>query len=596
LADVLRSVRGFYITSDRNYSYLGVRGFSRPGDYNARVLLLIDGHRLNDNIFGSALIGTEFPLDVELIDRVEIIRGPSSSLYGTSAFFAVINVITKGGQKFHGVQVSGTGGSLETGRARATFGEEFSNGAGLLLSGSYYKSAGQRRLYYGEFDTPSTNDGIAEHSDSDGSRQLFGTLSHGRFTLQGLYGTRDKRVPTASFDTVFNDPRSGTVETQGYLDLQYQRDVAKGWHLGSRAYYDRYGYDGDYVYENSESAVPATVVNEDFARGNWWGAELKMSKRFSRHQTVAIGSEYRDNVRQDQYNYDRETGVQHLDDQRDSRNWALYVQDELAVNDRLLFNLGLRHDHYDTFGGTTNPRAAMIYSPSQRTTVKLLYGQAFRAPNAYELFWHQDGLAKANPALQPETNRTSELVLEQYVGSRFRLTTTGYFYTVRDLITQQTDPVDDLLVYNNVEAVTAHGLEVELEGKWTHGVEGRVSYTVQDTRNDATDLRLTNSPAHVAHLNLTAPLGSPNLQAGFEVRYLSSRRTLAGNTVGAAIIPNITLFSRRLARGLDLSATIYNLFDETYADPGSEEHRQDSITQNGRTARVRLTISFPRTN
>jgi iron complex outermembrane receptor protein len=65
LADVLRTVRGFYVTYDRNYSYLGVRGFSRPGDYNARILLQVDGHRLNDNVFGSALIGTEFPLDVD---------------------------------------------------------------------------------------------------------------------------------------------------------------------------------------------------------------------------------------------------------------------------------------------------------------------------------------------------------------------------------------------------------------------------------------------------------------------------------------------------------------------------------------------------
>ena len=62
LADVLRSVRGFYVTNDRNYSYLGVRGFSRPGDYNARILLLVDGHRMNDNVFGSALLGTEFAL------------------------------------------------------------------------------------------------------------------------------------------------------------------------------------------------------------------------------------------------------------------------------------------------------------------------------------------------------------------------------------------------------------------------------------------------------------------------------------------------------------------------------------------------------
>jgi iron complex outermembrane receptor protein len=596
LADVLRSVRGFYVTSDRNYSYLGVRGFSRPGDYNARVLLLVDGHRLNDNIFGSALIGTEFPLDVELIDRVEIIRGPSSSLYGTSAFFAVINVITKRGQKIDGLQVSGAGGSLETGRARATYGREFPDGLGMLFSGSYYRSAGQRRLYYPEFDDPSTNAGIAENADSDSSRQLLATLTYGTFTLQGLYGTRDKRVPTASFDTVFDDPRSGTIETQGYVDLQYERGVKAGWHLASRLYYDRYGYDGDYVYENAEGADPPTVVNKDFARGNWWGAELKLSKRFSRRQTVAVGSEFRDNIRQDQYNYDRETGVQHLDDQRSSQNWALYVQDELAITNTLLVNLGLRHDQYDTFGGTTNPRAGVIYNPAPRTALKLLYGQAFRAPNAYELYWHQDGLAKANPALQPETNRTSELVLEQYVGSRFRLAATGYYYNVRDLITQQTDPADDLLVYNNVEAVTAHGLELELEGKWARGIEGRVSYTLQDSRNDDTDQRLTNSPAHLAHLNLSGPLGSSGVFAGLEVRYLSARQTLAGRTVAAAFVPNLTFFKRRLAKNVDISAAVYNLFDTKYADPGSEEHRQDSILQNGRTARIRVTVTLPRTH
>src|SRR4030042_6440423 len=92
LADILRSVRGFYVTNDRNYSYVGCRGFARPGDYNSRVLVLVDGHRINDNVYDSVLVGLEFILDVDLIDRVEIIRGTSSSLYGTAAFFAVINI------------------------------------------------------------------------------------------------------------------------------------------------------------------------------------------------------------------------------------------------------------------------------------------------------------------------------------------------------------------------------------------------------------------------------------------------------------------------------------------------------------------------
>lgn len=92
LADVLRSVRGFYITYDRNYSYVGVRSFARPGDYNSRILVLVDGHRVNDNIFDQASLGTDFPVDVDLIDRVEVIRGPNSSLYLASAFLGVVNV------------------------------------------------------------------------------------------------------------------------------------------------------------------------------------------------------------------------------------------------------------------------------------------------------------------------------------------------------------------------------------------------------------------------------------------------------------------------------------------------------------------------
>ena len=91
LAEVLQSVSGFYADYDRNYTYIGVRGFSRPGDYNSRILILLDGHRMNENIYDGAYVGTEFPLDLALVERVEIARGPSASLYGTNAFFAVVN-------------------------------------------------------------------------------------------------------------------------------------------------------------------------------------------------------------------------------------------------------------------------------------------------------------------------------------------------------------------------------------------------------------------------------------------------------------------------------------------------------------------------
>ncbi len=125
MAEILQSVTGFFVTYDRNYHYLGIRGFNRPGDFNSRLLLLVDGHRLNDNIYDQAGLGTESLIDVDLIERVEVIRGPSSSLYGTNAFLGVINVITKRGRDIRGLELSGELGSWEYYKGRATYGDKF---------------------------------------------------------------------------------------------------------------------------------------------------------------------------------------------------------------------------------------------------------------------------------------------------------------------------------------------------------------------------------------------------------------------------------------------------------------------------------------
>ena len=106
LAEILSAIRGMYIVDDRNYSVLGTRGFALPGDYNSRVLLLVNGHRVNDNVFGQAEVGAEFGLDPAIFERVEIIRGPASSLYGDSAFFTVVNVMTRTGASLGGGSIA----------------------------------------------------------------------------------------------------------------------------------------------------------------------------------------------------------------------------------------------------------------------------------------------------------------------------------------------------------------------------------------------------------------------------------------------------------------------------------------------------------
>ena len=148
LADILRSVRGMYVTDDRNFSYVGTRGFAKPGDYNSRILLLINGHRVNDNIFGQAEIGAEFGLDPAMFDRVEIIRGPASSLYGDSAFFAVVNVITRSGASLNGGSITLEAGTLGTQLVRASAGRGLANGVDVAVSATFARSDGVRRLYF----------------------------------------------------------------------------------------------------------------------------------------------------------------------------------------------------------------------------------------------------------------------------------------------------------------------------------------------------------------------------------------------------------------------------------------------------------------
>ncbi len=585
LADILRSVRSFYVTYDRNYSYVGVRGFGRPGDYNSRILLLIDGHRTNDNIYNQAFVGSEGLIDVDLIDRVEVIRGPGSSLYGSNAFFAVVNVITKRGRDLKGAEVSGEAGSFNTSKGRASYGNKFQNGMEAIVSGTGYDSKGDR-LNYSEYNTPATNNGIADHTDYDKYHSFFTKVSRQDLTFEGAYVSRTKGIPTGAFGTDFNDPGNKTADEYAYIDLKYDHDLGRQTDLTAKAYYDYYRYNGDYIYSG--------VINADWGYGDWCGGELKLSSRFFDVHRVIVGAEYSDNLRQDQKNFDSSPYALYLDDKRRSKIWASYVQDEFTPVKNIIVNAGIRFDHYDTFGGTTNPRLAFIYSPTDKSAVKMLYGSAFRAPNDYELYYSSPTSAppaEANPDLKPEKIKTYELVYERYFGDRFRATAAGYYYKIKDLINQTTDATGNS-VFMNVEEVVARGFELELENKWANGVDGRISYTVQRAEDQLTGEPLTNSPEQLAKLNLIVPVLQEKFFAGIEEQYMSRRKTPAGDYAGSFFVTNLTLFKQHIAKALDVSASIYNLFDKKYGDPVSSDFVQHTIQQDGRSFGVKLTYAF----
>jgi iron complex outermembrane receptor protein len=594
LADLLKSVRGFYVTYDRNYSYVGVRGFGRPGDYNSRILLQIDGHRVNDNVYNGCFVGEEFILDVDLIDRVEIIRGPSSSIYGNSAFFGVINVITRKGRDLGGAEVSASAASLDTYKGRLSYGNIFPNGLEMVVSGSGLYSEGNDTLFYKEYASPVTNNGFSHNSDYENGFKVFTNLSFHDFNLQGAYNSREKGIPTGSFNTDFNDPRNRTDDKYGYADLRYEKSFTNGLALVARLYYDNDRYQGDYIYSNISNNVPYSgVVNNDSDRSDWWGGELLIKKTFLEKHTIILGTEYVDNIHQDQLNYNEQPYTLYLDDRRSSQNWALYGQGEFAVNDAVTLNLGVRWDYFEFFGGTVNPRLAAIYKPISGTILKLLYGTAFRAPSAYELYYNDGGLSsEASTGLKPEKISTYEADYEQYFGEHLNSTVAYYHYDIDNLISQTVDPANSLLVYRNIDKVRTDGVEVELSGKWGNGLEARGSYCYQNAVDVTTNQPLTNSPRHLVKANVIIPLLPEKIFSGIELQYTSKRKTLQNNEDQDFIVTNVTLFGKNLLKGLEFSGSIYNLFDKKYGDPGGAELRQDVIEQDGRTFRIKLTYKF----
>jgi iron complex outermembrane receptor protein len=401
LADVLRSVRGLYTTYDRNYTFLGVRGFGRPTDYNNRVLLMLDGHRLNDNIYDAVGIGTEGVIDLDLVDRIEVIRGPGSALYGTSAFFGVINIITRRGGAIGGVELSTEAGFGNKYSGRATAGWAWADKGDLLVSVSHREHKGQAELYFPEFDTPETGAGRALDMDRDESTTLLVNARAGRVKLQGAFSTRTKAIPTASWGTVFGDPRFSTTDGRAWLDATYERTVGNTLVAG-RAYLDRMGYEGSYPFSQE-------TLNRDSSGGPWFGGEVSASRRLGRRHRLTGGVEQRFNQRQEQDNWD-EPGISYIHDARSSQQSAVFVQDEITLSRRWTATLGARLDWWSDGPGSLRPRAGLVYRTDRDLAVKFLYGEAFRAANVYEMFYTQLG-SRGNPELMPERLGTLQVAV-----------------------------------------------------------------------------------------------------------------------------------------------------------------------------------------
>ena len=586
LADVMRSVRGLYVSEDRNYTYAGARGMQRAGDYNTRFLLLVDGSRINDAVYDQAPVGGEFPLELDLIERIEFVPGPGSSVYGSNALFGVINVITRKSAAAPDGRLAIEAGSFGTRKASVRSAFRSAGGVDLVFGASRYLSEGQD-LYFAEFDTPQDNHGVAAGLDWEHRTRAYASAGAGPFSLSLMHARRVKGIPTASFNQPFNTPGSYTIDQQSYASLTYGEALGAHETVDARLLAGRYESRGDYLYQDGS-------VNVDGSKAAWWSGEVNVvSTRWPGHKVVA-GLDLENNYRLLQFTFDKSPPATILDDRRSARRAGLYIQDEIALAPSRRASLGLRHDRVTGLDGVSSPRAALILQCGEQTTLKLVHGAAFRAPNSYEKYYAYPGPGGqiANPLLRKERVASSELVLVRQLGGDARLTATVFHISASSLVTLQEEAGTGTTRFENAAGLHSRGAELEYERRWRSGALLRASYSQASVHAGATDggAPQTSAPAHLAKLNLALPLGA-GWRSGFEGQFVGRRHGPAG-PVDGYWLANLNLVSGRLAGASEVSLGVYNLFDRAYADPAAPEHRQRSIPQDGRSVRVRLAHAF----
>lgn len=578
LAEALAGVRGTLVADDHAYSYLGPRGLLRPSDYNTHVLVMLDGVRLNDNIYTQGPLGAEFPLDMELVERIEYVPGPGASIYGNNAFLGVVNVITRDGATQSGGEAGIEAGNQGWRRARAG------------LSGSGGNHDWLLSLSHGRRDgTSPYSDGLVSNAtglDGEENTRLYARLGLGDFKISALLARREKADPTAPYDTLIGDSRSRIHDQHGHLSLAWQAELKAGVTANLLADYGDYRFRGDYPGDRTTSD---TDLKRDTTVGRWLNLQARLADRRLASHKLVWGAEWQQDLEKRQHGENANTATPYLDSSPSGHLAGLYIQDEWHLAPDWLLNLGARYDHHSSFGGAFNPRLGLIQRATPRTTLKYLAGTAYRAANAYELYYHDGNVSqKVNPdGLKPERIRTLEFVAEHETASNWLLTGTLFQYRIRDPITQ----IDDggLLMFANQDTLKSSGIGLQAERRWAGGRHLRLSVSRQRSR-DGQGNRVSLSPDLLAKASANLPLGGWNL--GLECHYVGPRQDNLGGEVSGYSIAHLNLIAPRLGSRGELSLRIRNLFDRHYSDPAGDEHTQTSITQAGRSIEARLAWHF----
>jgi len=463
LGDVLNFASvGNFSLDDRRYSLAGGRGLFFFEDFNTRLLVMLNGHTLNEPWASFAGLGREMLVPMDLVERIEIVYGPSSLLYGGYSLYGIVNVVTRSGSTLSGGRTRLSAGSWKTSELVASWGasgvsvddEGSTTDWNVLAAAGYYTSNGES-LDLPRFDVSYT--GLYEAVDLEGGTIwggpqsgtdyqrapfLFVHAQRGELTLLARAGFRERGEPFAPYAALYGTEDQHIRDAKAFFELRWDRQLAPGLSLQVRGFHDDYRYEerdpyaDSFTYSMSRPGERGYVFELD-ASSRDSGGEARLSWQRGTHY-VTIGGEYRwRSITQRSSNrfFDGSaapTGDDlppSIDVTRPGRFGVVYLQEEWRPRDWLTLIVGGNFADTEPGGSKVKGRLAAILKPSRDVSLKALYGGGFRPPSLFEGSYRDFQNQVDNPALESEEIESGELSLVWNPSDRVSLQ--GYGFTSR---------------------------------------------------------------------------------------------------------------------------------------------------------------------
>jgi outer membrane receptor protein involved in Fe transport len=598
IAEALRGTRGVSLSNDSIYSSVNVRGIGQPNDFGNRLLVLSDGMVMNDDIVYQSYVGYDGRTDLYDIERIEVVRGAGSVLYGTGAISGVVNLVTHDRDSPNNVHaIMGTAENGVT-RARVGFQRDIDAETGVWASAAGARSDGRTLTFNGIPGVPTGT--TASGFDQFQGATLAGRMWHGALNAQWLYTTRDNHTPIGAYGTLFGNNGTRNSDTRSMGEVRYEPHLNETVQLFLRGHASVYQFAGDYVYSGS-------IYHEHYD-GAWVGAEgrvvltpfespralrISLGATVERHARAALDGFYLNTVGTSSVVTSGAKSYLHLD--QPFLLAAVYGLIESSPTDWMRVSAGVRLDDYSTFGAALSPRLAVILKPLPGGALKLMGGSAFRAPSVYETSYTDGGLTQVagGTSLQPEIVYSGEIEYSQRFLRDWVALVSVHGSQQRRIIDTIQNAASLLQYVNSSTRAETAGFDVEIRREWRQGWMVSAMYGYQrarfgnrfiDVLRPSKDLgRLIDAPEHLASFKGAVPIVPQLATLAVRITAEGPRLVSNGTSTDPFVLADVILTGESPTYGVFYSLGLYNAFDWRYVVPITPKAFVPTLVQNGRT-------------